>query len=69
MKLYKVILAALFSGFLLIGLSACEKNAEEIGKAIDDTASDIADKTGEIASDIADETEDAVDAVKNKLDE
>ncbi len=58
MKLYKRILAALFSGLLLMGLSACEKDAEDIGEAIDDTASDVADKT-----------EEAVDAVKEKLGE
>lgn len=58
MKLYKRLLAALFSGLLLIGVSACEKNAEEIGEAIDDAASDVADGT-----------EDAIDAVKEKLDE
>ena len=58
MKLYKVILAALFSGLLLMGLSACEKDAEDIGEAIDDAASDVAD-----------EAEDAADAVKEKLDE
>ena len=58
MKLYKRLLAALFSGLLLIGVSACEKNAEEIGAAIDDAASEVAD-----------ETEDAVDAVKEKLED
>ncbi len=58
MKLYKIILAALFSGLLLMGLSACEKDAEDIGEAIDDAASDVADKT-----------EEAVDAVKEKLDD
>ena len=58
MKLYKRILAALFSGLLFIGLSACDKDAEEIGEAIDDAASEVAD-----------ETEEAMDAVKEKLDE
>ncbi|NOQ90263.1 MAG: hypothetical protein GQ549_04895 [Gammaproteobacteria bacterium] len=58
MKLYKRILAALFSGLLLIGLSACDKSAEDVGESIDDAASDVADKT-----------EDASDAIKEKLDE
>ena len=58
MKTYKGILAALFSGLLLIGLSACEKGpAEKAGEAIDDAASDAADKT-----------EDAADAIQEKLD-
>ena len=58
MKLYKVILAALFSGLLLIGLSACEKGpAEKAGEAIDDAASDVTDTT-----------EEAVEAAKEKLE-
>jgi len=58
MKTYKGILAALFSGLLLMGLSACEKGpAEKAGEAIDDAASDVADTTG-----------DAADAVKDKLE-
>ncbi len=59
MKIYKVILAALLSGLLLTGLSACEKGpAEKAGEAIDDAASDVADKSKE-----------AADAVKKKLDD
>jgi hypothetical protein len=59
MKMYKGILAALLSGLLLMGLSACEKGpAEKAGEAIDDAASDVADKT-----------DDAADAVKEKLEE
>ena len=55
MKTYKRFLAALFSGLLLIGLSACEKGpAEKAGEAIDDAASDAA--------------EDAADAVEEKMD-
>jgi len=58
MKMYKGILAALFSGLLLVGLSACEKGpAEKAGEAIDDAASDVADKADE-----------AADAVEEKLD-
>ena len=58
MKLYKGILAALFTGLLLVGLSACEKGpAEKAGEAIDDAASDVADKADE-----------AADAVKESLD-
>ena len=58
MKLYKGTLAALLSGLLLMGLSACEKGpAEKAGEAIDDAASDVADAT-----------EDAADAVKDKMD-
>ena len=58
MKIYRGFLTALFSGLLLIGLSACEKGpAEKAGEAIDDAASDVADAT-----------EDAADAVKEKLD-
>ena len=58
MNFYKRIITVLFSGLLFMGLSACEKNAEEIGAAIDDAASEVAD-----------ETEDAVDAVKEKLED
>ena len=58
MKMYKGILAALLSGFLLMGLSACEKGpAEKAGEAIDDAASDVADKA-----------DDAANAVEEKLD-
>ena len=65
MKTYKRFLAALFSGLLLIGLSACEKGpAEKAGEAIDDAASDVADA----AEDAADATEDAADAVEEKMD-
>ena len=48
MKMYKGILAALFSGLLVMGLSACEKGpAEKAGEAIDDAASDVADTAEE----------------------
>ena len=58
MKMYKGILAALLSGFLLMGLSACEKGpAEKAGEAIDDAASDVADKA-----------EEATEAVEEKLE-
>ena len=58
MKIYKGLLTALFSGMLLVGLSACEKGpAEKAGEAIDDAASDVADSA-----------EDAADAVKEKMD-
>jgi hypothetical protein len=58
MKMYKGILAALFAGLLLVGLSACEKGpAEKAGEAIDDAASEVADKA-----------DDAADAVEEKLD-
>ena len=58
MKIYKGFLATLFSGLLLIGLSACEKGpAEKAGEAIDDAASDVADAA-----------EDAADTVEEKMD-
>ena len=58
MKMYKGILAALFSGLLVMGLSACEKGpAEKAGEAIDDTASDVADTA-----------EEAKEAVEEKLE-
>jgi hypothetical protein len=58
MRTYKGILAALLSGLLLMGLSACEKGpAEKAGEAIDDAASDVADKT-----------EDAMEAVEEKVE-
>jgi hypothetical protein len=58
MMIYKRILVALLSGLLLIGLSACEKGpAEKAGEAIDNAASDVADKS-----------EEAVEAVKETLD-
>ena len=58
MKTYKRFLAALFTGLLLIGLSACEKGpAENAGEAIDDAASDVTDTA-----------EDAADAVEEKMD-
>jgi len=58
MKMYKGILAALFSGLLVMGLSACEKGpAEKAGEAIDDAASEVADTA-----------EDAKEAVEEKLE-
>ena len=58
MKNYKGFITALFSGMLIVGLSACEKGpAEKAGEAIDDAASDVADSA-----------EDAADAVKEKMD-
>ena len=58
MKMYKGSLAALLSGLLLMGLSACEKGpAEKAGEAIDDAASDVADKA-----------EEATEAVEEKLE-
>lgn len=58
MNIYKGILAALLSGVLLVGLSACEKGpTEKAGETIDDVVSDIAEKS-----------EDAVEAVEEELD-
>ena len=58
MKTHKRFLAAIFSGLLLIGLSACEKGpAENAGEAIDDAASDVKDAA-----------EDAADAVEEKVE-
>ncbi len=59
MKRYNKIVAIVFSGLLLTGLVACEKGpAEKAGETIDDAASDVADKTG-----------DAVDSVKDKMNQ
>lgn len=58
MNIYRGLHAALFSGLLLIGLSACEKGpAEKAGEAFDNAVSDVADKS-----------EDATDAVRDKLE-
>lgn len=58
MKMYKGVLAALFSGLLVMGLSACEKGpAEKAGEAIDDAASEVADTA-----------EEAKEAVEEKLE-
>ena len=56
MNFYKRIITVLFSGLLFMGLSACDKSAEDVGEAIDDAASDVAD-----------EAEDAADSVKEEL--
>ena len=59
MKLYKNITTTLLAGIFLMGLAACEEGpAEKAGKAIDDAASDVADKS-----------EEAMEAVKEKLDD
>ncbi|MEN8179239.1 MAG: hypothetical protein ABFS39_11590 [Pseudomonadota bacterium] len=58
MKLYKAIPAALISGLLLIGLSACEKEpAEKAGDAIEEAASDVAESA-----------EEAAEAIKEKME-
>ena len=50
MKLYKLIPAALFSGLLLIGLAACEKEpTEQAADAVEEAASDVADAAKEAA--------------------
>ena len=69
MKTYKRFLATLFSGLLLIGLSACEKGpAEKAGEAIDDAASDVADAAEDAADATEDAAKDAADAVEEKMD-
>ena len=53
MKRYKTLIAALFSGLLIIGLSACEKGpAEKAGEAMDDAASDVAESAEEAAEEL-----------------
>ena len=57
MNLYKSISAVLLSGFLIIGLSACEKGpAEKAGATLDDVVSDVEDQSKE-----------AVEAVKEEI--
>ena len=59
MKMYKGILATLFSIFLLIGVAACQEKgtAEKAGEAIDDAAADMADKAEDAADDIKEKME------------
>ena len=54
MKIYKRILATLFSACLLMGVAACQEKgpAEKAGEAIDDAASDVANKAEDAADDI-----------------
>ena len=54
MKMYKGILATLFSTLLLMGVAACQEKgpAEKAGEAIDDAASNVADKAEDAADDI-----------------
>jgi len=49
MNLRKLIMAVLFAGLALAGLSACEKEgpAEKAGKAMDEAASDISEGASE----------------------
>jgi hypothetical protein len=59
MRSCKTITTTLLAGFLVLGLSACEKGpAEKAGEAIDDAASDISDAA-----------RDTVDAVEQKMEE
>ena len=60
MKMHKRIVAAMLSGLMFTGLSACEKEgpAEKAGKAIDDAASNVAD-----------EANDTMEAIKKKVEE
>jgi hypothetical protein len=59
MKLFKLIPIALISGLLFMGLAACEKGpAEKTGEAIDEAASNAADTT-----------EEAVETVKEHMDQ
>jgi hypothetical protein len=61
MKLYKSILTAIFSGLLVIGLAACEKEpAEEAAEA----ASEAVEATEEAVSAAAEATEEAVEAAQ-----
>jgi hypothetical protein len=49
MKIEKMVMAVLFAGLALTGLSACEKEgpAEKAGKAIDEAASGVSDGASE----------------------
>lgn len=60
MTLRKVIMAVLFAGLALAGVSGCEKEgpAEKAGKAIDEAASDIAEGASE-----------TVEAIEKKVEE
>jgi hypothetical protein len=59
MKAYKLILSALFSGLLIMGLTACEKEpAEKAGDSLEDAASQAAESV-----------EEAADAIKDKMDQ
>ena len=60
MKMYKRIVAAMLAGLMFAGLTACEKEgpAEKAGKAIDDAASNVAG-----------EANDAMEAIKKKVEE
>jgi len=60
MTIRKVIMAVLFAGLALTGLSACEKEgpAEKAGKAIDEAASDVAEGASE-----------TVEAIEKKVEE
>jgi len=59
MKMYKGILATLFSALLLMGVAACQEKgtAEKAGEAIDDAAADMADKAEDAADDIKEKME------------
>jgi hypothetical protein len=59
MKLYRGISMVILASFLVMGLSACEKegSAEKAGKAIDEAASDVAEKA-----------KDAKEAVEEKME-
>jgi hypothetical protein len=54
MNMHKGIIVATFSGLLLAGLAACEKEgpAEKAGKAIDEAASNVADEASEVTETI-----------------
>ena len=60
MKMKQLILSAMLSGLLVIGLSACEKEgpAEKAGEAIDETAADVAEQA-----------EETTEAIKEKMKE
>jgi hypothetical protein len=61
MTFSKVIVAVLFAGFALGGLSGCEKSegpAEQAGKAIDEAASDISEGASETMEAIEKKVED-----------
>jgi len=69
MNILQKSIALLFAGFLMLGLSACEKEEgplEKAGKSIDQATTDAGKSLDQAASSVKESYEDAKDTVLDK---
>ena len=68
----RILSTLLFSGFILLGLPACDRDqgpAEETGEKIDEAIEDTQDRVEDTAEEVGDSLENAADSAEEKLDQ